>query len=194
MGLLSARVGKNQRRNASLCCPAKPARIEQWWNDMGSLWFWKLFQIFAYECWKNLALWPQLKHSGLFRERSWVPGLIPWWYVTFFRLARPVPFGIYPLDMQVSGFTPTTQHCQFPQGGRGGIHELTLQAGCCTSTHGKAGTGGPRGNTEFPRVRAKDVGTPGETTLLQAQFLLGTIKTGLEGTRCQPTPPALLQD
>lgn len=70
------------------------------------------------------------------------------------------------------------------------MQELRLQPRHCASSPGKAG---PKGNTELPgtldRVTAQNIGTPWETTLLQAQFSLGTIKTRLEGTACQAAHP-----
>lgn len=73
-----------------------------------------------------------------------------------------------------------------PWGGRGGTQALCQHPG-------KAGSEGPRANTELPRapnrITAQDIGTPGETTLLQAQFSLGNIKTRLEGPALQPAHP-----
>lgn len=74
-----------------------------------------------------------------FREMSWAPGI--WVCVTCFELLTPEAFGMCLWDMQVSDFT-SLHSTEIPQGGRGGIQELTLQ------TPGKAGTEGPRGSTE----------------------------------------------
>jgi len=98
---------------------------------------------------------------------------------------------MYLLDMQVSGFTSLRSTASPPRRGR--IQELPLQPRRCASTPGKARTAGPSSSTELPRapkrVTAQDVDTPGETTRLQAQFSLGTIKTRLKGTLIQPAHP-----
>lgn len=102
--------------------------------------------------------------------------------MTFFRLSGHA--GIW-LHLPV-------QRCQTP--GRKRRNTGTHAPARTLCQHpGKAGTVGPRGNTGLPRapnrVIAQDVGTPGETTLLQAQFSLGTIQTRLEGTPRQPAHP-----
>lgn len=156
-------------------------------HSMGSLWFWKLFQIFAYEHRKNLALQPHLKHSGPFRKISWVPGIR--WYVTFFRLFRPEPFGMYQLDMKVSGFTPTTQHCQSPREEEEEYTNSRCRPGVAPAPMAKQAEWDPEATRSKPQGSCPGRRNSRGDNTSAAQFPLWTIKTRLEGTWRQPAHP-----
>lgn len=166
----------------SFAIQSNTARSEQCWNDVlhgisvvpqsGQL-ILKAFQEIASKWWQKVALQPRLEHCGMFREMSWAPGI--WWYVTFFRLFRPHPSGIYLLDIQVSSFT-SLHSTASTLGRKGANKDHMLQPKCWTQRQ--------FGALHSPRSSLY-ISTPAETTLLQAQVSLGTIGTRLEGTSHQ---------
>lgn len=164
---VSASLGKNQHRHASLCHPIKYSKN---WTVLEQCTPWDLYSPYKHwplsshgvvkQFWNRFQNLPMNTGKSLLCSHVWsTVGCSG-------KRAEPLEFGgMWPssgsLDLNHLGricwtcrylASPPYTALPVPRGGRRGIQELMLQPRHCASTPGKAGIAGPRGNMELPRA------------------------------------------